>query len=113
MEGLLERRPEQDRILRGQAALSLILGLGCWLLVLLGGWALSASGGSQPRPELRNLGYLLVLASFLPALFGVGQGAAAVRGPQKRLRLALGGLILSGAHLGILIGLLLFNTMHN
>ncbi len=83
LEHLLERRPEEARVLRGQAMLSLLLGIGCWSLVVLGGWALSAGSGLQPRQEMRVMGYLLVLASFLPALFGVGQGAAAVRGALR------------------------------
>lgn len=113
VERTVERRPEDARALRRQAVLSVVFGVASWVLVVLGGLAVARGGGLQPRQPLQNLGYLLLLASFVPALVGVGQGAAAVWDRGDRLRLALCGLVVAGSHLGILIGLLLFNTMHN
>jgi hypothetical protein len=53
------------------------------------------------------------LSSFVPALFGIGQGAAAIRVRGDRLRLATWGLTLAGSLLGLMIGFLLFNTYFN
>lgn len=100
---------------RQQALLSLVLGIGGWVLLVLGGLPLFALPGreSGPAQTLRTLAELLLLASLVPALFGVGQGAAALRGRGDRMRIATTGLLLSASQLGIMLGLLAFNLWNS
>jgi len=54
------------------------------------------------------LGGLTILSSPLPAVVGVGQGAAAIRARGDHMILATIGLVLSGLNVGVFIGMLSF-----
>jgi hypothetical protein len=108
-----EPAPENLAAHRRQAMLSMVFAVGGWVLFILGGLPLMALQGSRPNHQLTVLGMLVVLASFIPAVFGVGQATAAIRARGQRTRLATSGLIFAGTHLGIMIGFLLLNIWHN
>jgi hypothetical protein len=108
-----EPAPENLAAHRRQAVLSLVFAAGGWVLFILGGLPLMALQSSRPNPNLAVLGLLVVLASFIPAVFSLGQATAAIRARGQRTRLATSGLIFAGTHLGILIGFLLLNIWHN
>jgi hypothetical protein len=108
-----EPAPEDLAAHRRQAMLSVAFALGGWVLFLLGGLPLMSLQTGQPNPSLVGVGGLLIVASFLPALFGIGQAAAAIRTRGPRMRLATSGLVCAGTHLGIMIGFLLLNIWHN
>ncbi len=108
-----ETAPEDAAGLRRQALLGLVLGLLGWVLFVLGGIPFLALQGGRPSPSLVLMGGLVILASFIPALFAVGQAASAIRARSQRLKLATSGLICAAGHLGIMIGFLLLNIWHN
>jgi len=104
-----EARPEDVRAHRRQAGLALLFGIVAWGLILLGVLPmLFVRPGNANASGLVVLAGLVTLTSLLPALFGVGQGAAAIRTRGERMILATSGLILCGIHLGIMLGLMLF-----
>jgi hypothetical protein len=107
-----EAGPQQVRSQRRQALLSFLFALGGWGLLLCGGSLLWSLQGGKPHPDLALLGRLILLASFLPALFALGLAATAVRRHRQRLRPAVSGMILAASHLGLLIGFALLSVWH-
>jgi len=104
-----ESRPEDARAHRRQAGLALVFGIIAWVLILLGSLPmLFARPNNANASGLVILAGLVTLTSLLPALFGVGQGAAAIRARGERMILATCGLILCGTHLGVTLGVMLF-----
>jgi hypothetical protein len=102
-----ERGPQDPRAHRRQAAWALACGLAAWSAIL-GAFALVALAGTHAAARgLALLAFVLLGGSFLPALFGVGQGVVAVRARGDRMIIATSGLVLSASHLGILSGLFL------
>jgi hypothetical protein len=89
-----------------QALLALGCGVGGWLIFLLGALLAAASGGDNFGLVL--LAGLTILASPVPAVFGVGQGIAALRARGDHMILATLGLVLSGLNVGVFIGLFSF-----
>lgn len=111
-----EAAPEDIRTHLRQAVLSVLCGVASWsatlaALVLI--VAALGDGADEPNVALAGLGGLLFLASPMPALVGVGQGAAAVRARGDHLILATAGLILSGLQTGVVVGLFLFSAWQN
>jgi hypothetical protein len=102
-----ERGPQDARAHRRQAGWALACGLAAWGAVLGGLALLGLAGSSRAAAGAALFGGLLVAASFLPAFFGVGQGAAAARARGDRMVVATSGLVLSASHLGIMSGLFL------
>jgi hypothetical protein len=106
-----EPDPRELRRLGARATWSLVLALtgGCLLAIALLAAALVTGAGGG----LMTFLLVLALVSLIPAAFAVGHGAAVllVRGP--RAPVAAAGMIISGAHLGIFLGLLLINLWHN
>jgi hypothetical protein len=89
-----------------QAMLAVIFGVIAWLITLVAAGLIAAGAtGKEINPVLIGFGFLMLLATPFPALMGVGQGAAAVRARGDHMILATIGLLLSGIHTGVLIGL--------
>jgi hypothetical protein len=104
-----ETRPDLVQAHRRQATLALLFGILAWALILLGGLPMMfAHANSSRAAALVVLAGLLSLISLLPALFGVGQGAAAIRARGERMIVATCGLVLCGSHLGVALGVMLF-----
>jgi hypothetical protein len=108
-----EPGPAEVRSLRRQGLLSLFLALGGWVLLLVGGVLLWNLLSGKPHPELALLGRLILFVSFVPAFFAVGHAASAIRMRGQRLRLATAGMVLAGAHLGLMIGFCLLSVWQN
>ena len=112
--------PQDVRAGRLQSVLALALGIISWVLVLIGiviiGIAVAANG---PRGLdagvilVLGAAVLLMLSSVVPAAFGVGHGAAALRARSSHMILAAVGVILSGLDIGALIGLFTFAYWQN
>jgi hypothetical protein len=107
--------PEDARAGNLQSMLALLLGIISWVLVAIGlviaVIAVAANGPRAPDAGailVMLVGVLLMLASVIPAAFGIGQGAAALRARSSHMILATIGLILSGLDVGALIGLFTF-----
>jgi hypothetical protein len=106
---LCEAKPEQIHSHRRQATLALVFGIMAWALVLVGSLPLLAAQAQHSGAAgLAILAGLFTLISLLPALLGVGQGASAIRARGERMIPATFGLILCGAHLGVMMGMMLF-----
>ena len=52
-----------------------------------------------------EIGFLILLASTAPSVFGVGQGAAAIRTRGDHMILATLGLLIAGLHAGMVVGM--------
>lgn len=101
-----EAPPVEARAHFRQAVLGLVLGLAAWATAA-GAVALMAAGAaSGPQSGLVAIGFgvLLLFASPLPGLLGVGQATAAIRARGDHMILATIGLLLSGLHTGVLVG---------
>jgi hypothetical protein len=104
-----EARPEDPRAHRRQAVLSVVFGLAAWLCAAVAALPLlSVQSGAVPENALVLAG-MFALLCFVPGLFGVGQGAAAIRARGERMILATCGLILSGSSVGTLLGMFLLS----
>lgn len=104
-----EASPAEAKAHFRQAILSVVMGVAAWL-TMLGAFGLIALGASNgPNKEgmvYVGLGGLLIIFSPLPGLLGVGQGAAAIRVRGDHMILATIGLILSGLHTGMVLGII-------
>jgi hypothetical protein len=109
--------PEQVRAHKRQATLAFVLGLLSWGGLLVGaGMVFAASAGISNRPEpwraaLILVGALLWLPTPFASLFGIGQGAAAVRGRGDRMVVGTVGLVLCGLHMGVVVGIMVAGTI--
>lgn len=108
-----EATPEEARAHLRQAALGVVFGLTAWLVTLAAFVFVSIAVASDANPVVIGLGGLVVLGSPLPSMLGVGQAAAAIRARGSHMILATLGLILSGMHAGLVIGLLAFSLWNN
>lgn len=111
----LDGSPQQSRTHFRQSLSSLVLGLASWgtaLALLLVVWLLIPNADNG-EPSASSATWLVMLASFailglmFVALFGVGQGAAAIRTRGNHMIMAHFGLILSGLYVGVLIGIMI------
>ncbi len=109
--------PEEARTQMLQSVFSAGLGVASWVLVLgfmvLAGLAVASSGGNSINIGLMLLALVVLFASTVPALVGLGLGAAALRTRGNHLLLATAGVVLSGINLGALIGLFTFSIWLN
>ena len=100
-----EVAPEAVRAHFRQALTSLLLGIGAWGIAGLGFLFIVMAAADGMQMGLLALGGLVLMASPLPALVGVGFGAAAIRDRGNHLILATFGLILCALMVGVVIGL--------
>ena len=95
-----------------QAVLGLIFGALSWGVVLVA-LVIGAAATESKNIALIAVAGLLLMGSPLPAVFGVGQAAAAIRTRGDHMILATIGLVLSGLHVGTVIGLIAFSLGQN
>jgi len=114
-EGTLEELQKGPREMPAQtrrAVGALLLGVMAWAVAVATGFLpwLGYPFLALTLGQARDAGALMLgmvtLATLVPALFGVGQAAAAIR-MRGQLLLATAGLCLCGAHLGTMVGLLI------
>jgi hypothetical protein len=112
-----EVSPEEARVHLRQGILGLVSGLAGWVVCLLGfaviGIGIVAPGQEQANLVLVGLGSIILMASPLLSVFGIGQSAAAIRTCGDHMILATAGLILSGLHVGMTVGLIGINVWVN
>jgi len=94
---------EDVRTQRWQALVSVLLGFCSWILALP--LVLFRGAGSSQEALFGLL--VLAVISLLPSLFGLGQAAAVIRVRGDRMVLAACGLVLTGAQIGTVTGLVL------
>ena len=107
----LERRetvPAEAAAHLRQSLLALGLGVASWAIFLTA-ILIAAAAMTGGNKALVVLAGLIVLVSPVPAMIGVGQGAAAIRARGDHMILATLGLVLSGLNVGVFIGLFSFS----
>ncbi|MBY0524590.1 MAG: hypothetical protein K2R98_14395 [Gemmataceae bacterium] len=109
-----EATPAEARAHLRQSILAIVFGGVAWfgtvlsMVMMIAGFA-----GNEPNIGLVGLGVLLLLATPLPGLLGIGQAASAIRARGDHMIMATIGLILSGLHTGIVLGLFTFALLQN
>jgi hypothetical protein len=101
-----EKTPEYLKTHRWQAAFSVLLSSVSWILAIIAMPVLGARSTDAPK-EFVNVVLALTAVSLVPSLFALGQAAAAIRVRGDRMTLATCGLVLSGAQIGTITGLML------
>jgi hypothetical protein len=104
-----EVNPAERNVHGWQALLGLLLGLLAWLMVALSALPIVVTQGQGGAESTLVLAGVLVVSSLLPSILGLGQAASAIRTRGTRLTLATFGLVLSGAHVGIFVGMILLS----
>ncbi|MBL8798155.1 MAG: hypothetical protein JNM56_29935 [Planctomycetia bacterium] len=107
-----ETSPLEARAHLRQALLAIIFGVLAWGITLLS-ILIMVVGFANQRVEVAGIGVLIMLGSPLPAVLGVGQGAAAIRARGNHMIVATLGLVLSGVHIGMIVGLFTFSLLEN
>lgn len=102
-----EPEPAEAKAHFRQAVLGLVLAIVA-SLAFIGAFALMIVGAKMVNPVLAGLGLIVLFGSVLPALLGLGQAAAAVRGRGDHMILATVGLFLCGLFLGCILGVAAF-----
>jgi hypothetical protein len=95
--------PEEVKTQRWQALVSVLLGFAGWILALP---VVLIRGAGTPREVVIGL-MVLAVVSLLPSLLGLGQAAAVIRVRGDRMIMATCGLVLTGAQIGTVTGLVL------
>jgi hypothetical protein len=105
-----EATPEQVRAHFRQALLSVLFGVGAWVLSVLALVVVGAAGAAGTDSSavmlLLVLGFLVLAGDTVVAALGVGQAVAALRTRGNHMILATVGLILSGLYVGMFLGLM-------
>jgi len=107
-----EALPSELRAHSRQALLSMTFGVIAWIITLIAVIMMVKGMSGQMNLILVGFGVLVLIASPVPAVLGVGQGAAAIRARGHHMILATIGLILSGLHAGLIVGLFTMSVIH-
>ena len=116
LDQFLQKGPASPRLVQAQqrqAHLSLVFAFMAWAVLLLTAWPLAALFRGSPDRNPATLILMLFFGSFFFALYAVGQAAACLRMRSRGLTLAIWGLALAGAHLGLCLGLVVLNIWHH
>jgi hypothetical protein len=108
-----EPSPREAQMQTKQAWISVTLAAAAWMVLLLTLAPYATFHQGQVKPTIVFTTYFLFLGSFVPGVFGLGFSVAAIRLRGDFRKLATCGLIGSGAHLGLAIGLIVLNVWHN
>jgi len=107
-----ETSPNEERAHLRQAILAILFGGLAWGITIFS-IIIMIVGFANQRVEVAGIGVLVILGSPLPAVLGVGQGAAAIRARGNHMIVATLGLILSGVHIGMIVGIFTFSMLEN
>lgn len=103
--GAHEATPEQSRAHFRQALVGLLMGLGAWMVFLLGFLlAIVAIAFTSSNVILLLLVILLFISAMLMAVIGVGHAVAAVRTRGQHMIMAVSALLIGGLFLGVFLG---------
>jgi len=107
-----EATPQDARAHFWQAILAIISGVAGWAITLFGLILIGVGVESDSMP-LVGVGGLVILASPVTAIAGVGLGASAIRTRGNHMIMATIGLLLSAFQIGVIIGLTTFSLFLN
>lgn len=108
-----EPSPQLARTQNRQANWSIAAAIMGWLLLVLTLLPLSSLAGDAENQGAASTAGRLFLASFVPAVCALGPGAACIRWRGRRLAVATWGVVLAGAQLGLMLGVMLFSVWLN
>ena len=104
-----EASPEEASGHLRQSILGLVFGVAAWVISLLAIVVMAAAfmGGDadQVNMALAGFGFIILSASPLCSILGVGQAAAAIRTRGDHMIMATAGLIVSGLNTAVVVGL--------
>lgn len=99
-----EATPEQARTHFRQALLGLLMGLGAWVVFILGLLLIVLAALANNNLLLLLLVVLLFVSAMLLAVIGTGNAVAALRMRGQHMILATSGLLIGGLFLGAFLG---------
>lgn len=99
-----EATPEQARTHFRQALVGLLMGLGAWMVFILGLLLVFVAVLANNNLLLLLLVVLLFVAAMLLAVIGTGHAVAALRTRGQHMILAMSGLLIGGLFLGVFLG---------
>lgn len=99
-----EATPEQARTHFRQALVGLLMGLGAWMVFILGLLLVFVAVLANNNLFLLLLVVLLFVAAMLLAVIGTGHAVAALRTRGQHMILATSGLLIGGLFLGVFLG---------
>ncbi|MBI2806148.1 MAG: hypothetical protein HYX68_14295 [Planctomycetes bacterium] len=108
-----EPSPREAQLQTKHAWTGVILAFTGWMLLLLTLAPLSMFNPGPVKPIILFSTYFLALGSFLPAIFGLGYAASAIRLRGDHGKLATIGLASAGSQLGLALGIFVLNVWHN
>ncbi len=104
-----EAAPEQARAHFRQAVLGLAMGIGAWVLMVVGEVIAAITVAAVGMTiAVALLALVLILGAALLGVLGLGQAAAALRTRGHHMIVATSGLIISGLFVGAFIGIYVF-----
>jgi hypothetical protein len=108
-----DARPGEARMQKRQAIRSLTLAVLGWSIFLVSAgmvWSMREGRGDR---DFAVLTLMTLLASFVPALFSLGQSVANIRSRGQHVVLSTWSLVIASLQLGLLISVILLNISHN
>jgi hypothetical protein len=111
-----EPSPLEAQLQTKQAWVGMVLALFGWMLLLLTLGPLATFHQAQREPigpSIVVLTWLCFLGSMVAAVFALGNAVAAIRLRGDHRKLATSGLICAGAHMGLVIGIIVLNLWPN
>jgi hypothetical protein len=108
-----EPSPQEAQLQTKQAWFAVVLSVFGWAFLFLTVLPFSTYYQGTVRPLYIFSTYSLFLGSFVLAAFAIGLAVAALRLRGDHRVVALSGLIASGLHVGLAIGLIVLNLWHN
>ena len=103
----IEATPEQARAHFRQALLGLLMGLGAWVVFILGVLTVGVAaiaGNTSLNLVLILLVLLLFMSAMLLGVIGTGLAVAALRTRGQHMILATSALLIGGSFLGVFLG---------
>jgi len=94
-----EPSPLEAQMQSKQAWFSVVLALAGWMLLLLTLGPLATFHQTPVKPIMVTMAYFCFLGSFIPSMFGLGHGLAAIRLRGDHRKLAAAGFVCAGVQL--------------
>jgi hypothetical protein len=108
-----EPSPREAQLQTRHAWISVLLGLGAWIVMFMTLAPLSTFPQKPVVSIILFLTYFFFFSSFLPGAFGLGHAVSAIRLRGDHGKLATVGLVGAGSQLGVALAIIVLNIWHN